>query len=233
MIGERSPVRLLEKLKDERRRLLACAKTEMPACGKIWARTSSLMLPAISASAMRPFAVAVFSEATAIERLALSRRDCKAPREARAVLTAFTALSRTVIVALASDCEVIEAPAPVKLASRRVGLEAAGGADVERGGVVAAAVLVGADLELEAVAVCAVEDGGAVELGRAGDAVDLGVEGRELDLEVGAVRSPSRVSLEAWIANSRIRARTLCASPMAPSAVCTIEMPSCALRCAR
>ena len=62
-------------------------------------RTSSLMLDAMSASAMRLFAAAVFSDATASERVALLRRFCIAPRFERFVLTVLIDASSAVMAA--------------------------------------------------------------------------------------------------------------------------------------
>lgn len=77
----------------------ACARTDTPACCRIWERTSSLMLDAMSASAMRLFAAEVFSDATASERVTLSRRFCIAPRFERFVLTVLIAASSAVMAA--------------------------------------------------------------------------------------------------------------------------------------
>lgn len=76
----------------------ACARTDTPAC-RIWERTSSLMLDAMSASAMRLFAAEVFSHATASERVTLSRHYCIAPRFERFVLTVLIAASGAVMAA--------------------------------------------------------------------------------------------------------------------------------------
>ena len=77
----------------------ACARTDTPACCRIWERTSSLMLDAMSACAMRLFAAEVFSDATASERVTLSRRFCIAPRFERFVLTVLIAASSAVMAA--------------------------------------------------------------------------------------------------------------------------------------
>ena len=77
----------------------ACARTETPAWCRIWERSSSLMLDAMSASAMRLFAAAVFSDATASERVALLRRFCIAPRFERFVLTVLIDASSAVMAA--------------------------------------------------------------------------------------------------------------------------------------
>ena len=60
---------------------------------------------ATSASAMREFAAAAFSEAMAIDRVALSRRVCIAPTLARALLTRLIAESTVEMAAEAAVCE--------------------------------------------------------------------------------------------------------------------------------
>ena len=51
-----------------------------------------------------------------------------------------------------------------------------------------------------------------------------------ISLPMAARSLEDSVVLPAWIASSRTRCRMLCTSPRAPSAVWSIEMPSCALR---
>lgn len=80
----------------------ACARTETPACCRICERTSSLMLAAMSASAMRLLAADEFSDATPRDLIVLSRRFCTAPRLARRALTWLIASSTVAIEAEAA-----------------------------------------------------------------------------------------------------------------------------------
>src|SRR5690606_17371905 len=72
---------------------LAWASTEMPAFCSTWLRVSSAVSEATSTSRMRDSAAAVFSIATAIERIADSSRFCAAPNWARSEETESIAAS--------------------------------------------------------------------------------------------------------------------------------------------